>query len=180
MSLRLPEHRFWDFSLAVYGAPGVAETCLALQDEYAVNVNLLLYCCWVAADGKGRLAEQSLKRAVDIVAPWQHGVVRALRTVRRRLRDGFEGVPGEWSDDLRKRIGEVELRGEHVEQLILGMAGEALEPAPSSMEPREAAAANLEDYMALSDVALDERVTERLRTLLDAAFPAAAATDLRR
>jgi len=39
---------FWDFSLAVYRRPGVAAACLRLQDEAGVDVNLLLYFCWLA------------------------------------------------------------------------------------------------------------------------------------
>src|SRR5262249_40267230 len=37
---------FWNFSLKVYGRPGVAAACIALQDGLGLDVNLLLYCCW--------------------------------------------------------------------------------------------------------------------------------------
>ena len=37
---------FWQHSLQHYAQPGVAEACLALQDNYQVNVNLLLFYHW--------------------------------------------------------------------------------------------------------------------------------------
>lgn len=37
---------FWQHSLQHYAQPGVADACLALQDNYQVNVNLLLFYHW--------------------------------------------------------------------------------------------------------------------------------------
>ena len=37
---------FWQHSLHIYAQPGVARACLALQDDYQVNVNLLLFYHW--------------------------------------------------------------------------------------------------------------------------------------
>jgi uncharacterized protein (TIGR02444 family) len=35
---------FWDFSLKVYAAAGVADECILLQDRFGIDVNLLLFC----------------------------------------------------------------------------------------------------------------------------------------
>lgn len=43
------DHEFWQFSLAVYEAPGVEPECLALQEALAVDVNLQLFCTWRGA-----------------------------------------------------------------------------------------------------------------------------------
>ena len=37
---------FWKFSLELYDREGVAAACLALQEEYQLDVNLLLFCYW--------------------------------------------------------------------------------------------------------------------------------------
>jgi len=37
---------FWQHSLHIYAQAGVARACLALQDDYQVNVNLLLFYHW--------------------------------------------------------------------------------------------------------------------------------------
>ena len=39
---------FWRFSLHFYRQPKVAETCIALQEESGVDVNLLLFLLWQA------------------------------------------------------------------------------------------------------------------------------------
>ena len=44
--------RLWDWAIAAYGAPGVAEACLALQDSNEQNVPLLLWSAWVARTGR--------------------------------------------------------------------------------------------------------------------------------
>ena len=57
----LPSSRFWDFSLEIYAKPGVAQACLALQDECGADVNLLLFCCWA-----GPLDEIAMRRGVVV------------------------------------------------------------------------------------------------------------------
>ena len=43
---------FWDFSLASYSRDGVPESCLALQDDLNLDVNVLLYGAWLASQDK--------------------------------------------------------------------------------------------------------------------------------
>ena len=45
------DKRFWDFSLNIYGVPGVAPACLRCQDEAGADVNLILFLLWRAAAG---------------------------------------------------------------------------------------------------------------------------------
>ncbi|HEX6103216.1 MAG TPA: TIGR02444 family protein, partial [Alphaproteobacteria bacterium] len=42
---------FWSFSVALYGRPGVAPACLALQDRFGCDVNLLLFAIWAGRCG---------------------------------------------------------------------------------------------------------------------------------
>ena len=48
------DNAFWKFSLAVYAAPGVPEECLAVQERYGVDVNVLLFCAWLAFGAQSR------------------------------------------------------------------------------------------------------------------------------
>src|SRR3546814_18165933 len=77
---------FWDFSVAVYGRAGVEEACLRLQDRRRADVNLLLYCCWVAAVGGGALDAAALARLTARVAEWRETVILRLRKTRRALK----------------------------------------------------------------------------------------------
>lgn len=38
--------RLWDWAVAAYGAPGVGEACLTLQDSHDQNVPVLLWSAW--------------------------------------------------------------------------------------------------------------------------------------
>ncbi len=40
--------QFWGFSLAVYGADAVEPECLTMQDEFGLDVNLILLCAFPA------------------------------------------------------------------------------------------------------------------------------------
>ena len=40
------EPAFWRFSVQFYRQPAVAEVCLLLQDEFGIDVNLLLFVLW--------------------------------------------------------------------------------------------------------------------------------------
>ncbi len=48
-----PSSPFWDYSLGIYRKPGVADACIALQDEFGLDVNMLLACLWFSAEGPG-------------------------------------------------------------------------------------------------------------------------------
>ena len=41
---------FWTFSTRLYAAPGVKQACLALQDRFGADVNLVLFCLWTVLD----------------------------------------------------------------------------------------------------------------------------------
>ena len=50
-----PDHPFWDFSLIVYMTPGVGPACVALQEAHELDVNIVLFCLWAGASGRGAL-----------------------------------------------------------------------------------------------------------------------------
>ncbi|KAA0683462.1 TIGR02444 family protein [Roseomonas genomospecies 6] len=128
----MSENPLWDFSLAVYGRPGVPAACLDLQDRLGQDVNLLLFAAWAGMDCNADLPAAELERIDSAVAPWRAEVVRPLRAVRRR-------VKGE-DDALYRRMKAAELEAERVQQdRLFALSG--LTPAPGGSV--EAAAANL-------------------------------------
>lgn len=125
---------FWDFSLAAYGRPGVAEACLALQDRLGLDVNLLLFALWAGRCGR-RLTAVELATLREASGPWHREVVVPLRGVRRRLK----GAADPAHEALRRRIKRDELEAERLEQELLHRA---LPLAPGTADA-EAAHANL-------------------------------------
>jgi uncharacterized protein (TIGR02444 family) len=81
----LADNSFWDFSLALYASEAVAQQCLALQDDWDADVNLLLYGIWLAHHGIG-WSDDAVKTLQAEFDPWRKITIVPLRTVRRRLR----------------------------------------------------------------------------------------------
>ena len=60
---------FWRFSLGFYRRAGVADACIALQDEAGVDVNLLLFLLWSATEKK-TLSLAAVADLDGLIAPW--------------------------------------------------------------------------------------------------------------
>lgn len=163
---------FWDFSLRVYRQAGVAPACLRLQDRCDVDVNLLLYFCWLASRRAKPLDGAEVEAIVQATADWRDGVVRPLRDVRRRLKEAFEIVPPALSEPLRSEIKRAELEAERLQQTVLfeRVAGEPADAVAANMAARNAKA-NIDRYfMAIgAKTANNQRID--CETVIAAAFP---------
>lgn len=119
---------FWRFSLRFYRRQGVADACIALQDSYGVDVNILLFLLWLAL--ARRCVSSAAATAVCArVAPWRDDVVVPLRTLRRRLKEGSSLVERGAAELFRTRIKAIELESERLQQeslfaLATGLATE--------------------------------------------------------
>ncbi|HKF64470.1 MAG TPA: TIGR02444 family protein [Dongiaceae bacterium] len=133
---------FWSFSLQLYGKPGVAEACIALQDGLGLDVNLLLFCCWHGRALR-KLDEAGLRQAIATVEAWQSEVVKPLRAVRRRLKAGVAPITARECQALRHKVNDLELESERIAQSAL----EALPMPPPGWRP--AVEANLDLYLTL-------------------------------
>jgi len=149
--MRRKPNAFWRFSLATYGEPAVAAACLALQDRWDADVNLLLYCCWLGRAGRA-LDRRGLRAAMLKVKALQCNIIRPLRQSRRALKQVPRGVPKPWAKQLKDRIAAVEIDLEYIEHRILLLAAKRLPPAKRKLTPRAAIAASLSRYLTLLDV----------------------------
>ena len=99
-------------------------------------------------------------------------IVRPLRRVRKRLKEGFRGIDEERLLKLRREIKAIEIDSEHIEQLFLG---ETFAPGKNGDMPVEIraghAAANLAGYLPVSGMAGTAGHLGDFRTLLAASFP---------
>ena len=100
---------FWTYSCDVYRLDGVAQHCLALQDDHGVDVNVLLYGAWLGSTGM-QLNPAHLRQLEFLVAPWRSSVVQPLRRLRRRL----EAQPEVYAD-----LKTLELTAEHQQQNMM-------------------------------------------------------------
>jgi uncharacterized protein (TIGR02444 family) len=115
------DNAFWQFSLAVYMAPGAGDECLAVQEDYGVDVNVLLFCAWLAHARKVALTPQDVDAIRAEVGAWHEGAVKPLRGVRRYMKN----VAGDDVAALRARVKAAELEAEQLEQAMLFSYAEA-------------------------------------------------------
>ena len=142
-----PDHPFWNFSLNVYTSEGVGPVCLELQDAHELDVNIVLFCMWLGASGRGDLSAAEMKSVTDAVKEWHHEVVRELRAVRVRMKGGMSQAPADLTESLRQRIQKTEIDCEHTEQLMLAAAIETKADDSRAEDARLAdAVANIAEY----------------------------------
>ena len=178
-----PAHPFWDFALDVYRKPGVSDACLRLQESQHLDVNFLLFVCWIGASGGGVLTRQDVQQCMAAVGPWHDQVVKPLRGVRRVMKGGFATAPADLSDQLRRAIQAREIDAEHIEQLILAATIDRQPDAALPVAERlRHAGRNALMYLTVLGAAANDDAKANLSVILAAAFaqisPAAVRTSL--
>ena len=175
-----PDHPFWDFALDVYRRPGVSDACLQLQERYHLDVNLLLFVCWIGASGRGRLTPRDIGVCAGAVGAWHDAVVRPLRGVRRSLKEDLGAAPAGLPQALRREIQAREIDAEHIEQLMLAAAMPREPQADMAQAARLADAShNARCYLAVLGASVDAAGDASLTVTLQAAFPDMAVTQVR-
>lgn len=141
---------FWRWSNGIYGAAGVKDRLLKLQDAQALNVNVLLWCCWIAETFEPP-ADLLLRKAADLAAEWTREVTGPLRAARRALKSPPRQVGRETCAALRDKIASVELAAEEVEQSLLErLALDELAQRRETANPYLVARRTLVRYAALA------------------------------
>lgn len=100
----------WTFAITLYAQPGVADDCLALQDQGA-DVCLLLCGAWLEQRGVARNAD-AVGHLREIAEHWSSTVVTRLRELRRAWR--AEAHADADLTQLREAIKGLELQAERV------------------------------------------------------------------
>ncbi len=127
----------WEFSLSLYDKPGVPDACLTLQNRHNLDVNLVLFCLWLAADSRC-LAKDAMQEVIARSDAWRGKMISPLRA----LRTDMKGWPSDGSvsdfsrrDDfeaLRSKVKALELEAEKWQQQMLTSYAEhhAVSPDP--------------------------------------------------
>lgn len=69
---------FWRFSLQFYRQPGVADACIALQEESGVDVNLLMFLLWQASQ-RCKFSPGEIDWLESKISGWRESAVVPLR-----------------------------------------------------------------------------------------------------
>jgi uncharacterized protein (TIGR02444 family) len=106
---------FWRFSLQFYRQPGVAEACIALQEESGVDVNLLMFLLWHAAQRRSFSAAE-VAWLESKIGTWRDTAVVPLRAIRRALKEPPPLMPAGTAEAFRTKVKAIELEAERLQQ----------------------------------------------------------------
>ena len=157
---------FWDFSLRVYALPGVANALLDFQDQQGGDVNVVLFCAWHAASGRGALPAEQIRELDAVVAPWRERVIKPLRAVRELIGDETAFATLANSREARAKVLDAELACEQVAQQLLESLVEGRPADVSETAAATAFQASLQAYCTYLDLPADVQspVAAALRT----------------
>jgi uncharacterized protein (TIGR02444 family) len=156
MKISTSPQPLWDFALAFYAQPNMAETCVQLQDSVKVNVCLLIGLRWMDDCGK-YLSDGELAALQAHIQAWTQQVVEPLRSLRRLLKQPIAGYPqDETQAQIRTAIKQAELLAEKKLLLEIEAWSQPIMPAQGS-----AIKSNLDVY--LSALGVSQEVIELLQ-----------------
>ena len=156
----------WRFSLNFYRQAGVAEACIALQDDCGVDVNLMLFLLWLAAGGR-QLSAQNIKELDEAVRSWRDLTIVPIRDVRRKLKAAATLVETGKQEAFRTRIKAIELEAERLQQEALYARSRSGSRA-SEARPPAAARANLATYERVLGAHFAKDAVDRLMSAFEA------------
>lgn len=106
--------QFWQFSLALY--PKVQPLCLAWQDSFGVNVNLLLLLCYLEQQQLS-LTSQQLQHLAAKLNNFSRQFTQPLRALRRN--SSSASLAKAQQQYLKQALLQAELSLEQLEQQLL-------------------------------------------------------------
>jgi uncharacterized protein (TIGR02444 family) len=159
-ALTTPDTPFWRFSLFFYRQAGIAEACIALQDNCGVDVNLMLFLLWLAAGGR-QLSTQNVKELDEAVRGWRELTIIPIREVRRALKGASTLVEAPKQEAFRTKVKALELEAERLQQEALYGRSRTM-PRGTAASPPAAARANLAAYEDVLGTRLPQPTVDRL------------------
>lgn len=143
---------------------------LMLQDEYEVNIPVLLFCSWAAHYYSGLSAADDQK-IQGLRSHWDMPLITPLRQIRRQMKQSDDLGPadlGQWNQ-LREGVKKLELQAE---QGFL----ESLQAVVATQEPRQGsrkdlAATVIQNIQTCFPELFQDKINVHLLSWLQAAFP---------
>jgi uncharacterized protein (TIGR02444 family) len=110
----LSSEQFWLYSLNLY--PAIKEVCLQWQDNFGVNINLLLFLLYLDKQQQS-LNETQLQQLEDLLKHFSTEVTQSIRALRRTLPSPW--LESDMQQPLRQQLLSTELAAEKLEQQLL-------------------------------------------------------------
>ncbi|MDH5517933.1 MAG: TIGR02444 family protein [Gammaproteobacteria bacterium] len=167
--MQFPRSAFWDFSVRYYQSAGVEANCLRLQDQYHLNVNLLLFCHWLGVTKQSVLTVEQWQQIISAALPWDE-TIAMLRKSRKLIGTANIAWPSDFKQKARDNVINIELNTEHMQQLAIEQAWLEMPHCNSDDELETIISSNLSHYLSASgsDCHLSD-IQKPLQTMISAA-----------
>ena len=160
--------KFWDFSNQLYEKDGVAEICLNLQEELKVDVNLVLFCYWIAYY-KHEPSVAEWTKIYKFSINWQKHTVKPIRNARKSLSIKRTGnVEDTDYTELRRQLKINELGAEKIQQDTIQSLIKVKSGEDNSFSSDEALT-NLSYYFSLLNITQTKKIKEKLLMIAEKA-----------
>lgn len=172
--MQFPDSDFWNFSIHFYQQPGVADCCLALQENQQMDINLVLFGFWLGLNKQQILDHAQWQELIEVSAPWQE-IIKPLRRSRKLVKQSNLAWPVNFTDETHDSISNIELNAEHMQQLAIEQAWQSFSESVSDENTAAIIRRNITAYMANHDDELSlQSIDAELSCLLNAAdnYPA--------
>lgn len=110
----LNSEQFWLYSLSLY--PAIKDLSLQWQDNFGVNINLLLFLLYLDKQQQS-LSEAQLQQLEDLLKHFSTEVTQSIRALRRTLPSPW--LESDMQQPLRQQLLSTELAAEKLEQQLL-------------------------------------------------------------
>ncbi len=169
---RDPQADLWDWANEAYKAQHVQQLLLELQDNLALNVNMMLWCLWRGARF-GDVGESEMRAAIGLSSAWSEAVTINIRKARRAAAGSSSPEISTNNDgkiQLYELLKTAELAAEKIElDALAALTAKYLSMAAASDTAGQSAARrNLAAYVRHTDAtARPDFSTTSLATLAD-------------
>ena len=166
----------WEFSNRIYAIDTVSNACLSLQDKCGADVNMVLYCCWLA-EYQGKFTDDQLSASLAFSYTWTNNVVHPLRRVRRWLKKGGDRASDgkvDTGETLRLKLKSIELESEKHQLSKLASLAALTFSEQDKASQMKSASSNLRRYCQQGNIELTPESIQFLSVILSAIQPSIA------
>ncbi len=175
--MKFPDSKLWSFSDQIYKLPEVEGACLKLQNNFDADINIIMYCLWIADKGI-KLNQEDAIVLIQTTLPWQKTILKPLRDARKMMKQHIIAMPTDLLDQTITNLSEMELNAEHMSQMALEKIIDT-DKATEEASAVECATLNTSLYLQqLESVSSINDVTEDLNKLLNAVYQDAEAVQV--
>lgn len=166
----IKDHSLWIFSVELYANEANRQALLFLQEQYQLNINVILAMLWLAKTGRGICETSCLESLLKAVNPWQQLITEALRDLRKHI--------DKKNTELYQSVLDIEIFSEKIQQCVIhDFFSNTKKSVVNSDKKAKDAIHNLQTYLTLAKARPSDSGYQHIRHLLSDTFSAFKAFD---